>query len=150
MKNLNIAVDIGGTFTDLLAFDTDTGRIHQAKCLSTPPEFAKGVLDGIRKAELDLTTVESFVHGSTVAINTALERTGAKTALRGPMTTSASPRRILVHARRRSASACAEWSTATREKRARKRRTVCGVSAISGTSTMACRPVRNVSPIARR
>jgi N-methylhydantoinase A len=81
LKNLNIAVDIGGTFTDLLAFDTDTGRIHQAKCLSTPPEFAKGVLDGIRKAELDLTTVEGFVHGSTVAINTALERTGAKTAL---------------------------------------------------------------------
>ena len=81
LKNLNIAVDIGGTFTDLLAFDTDTGRIHQAKCLSTPPEFAKGVLDGIRKAELDLTAVESFVHGSTVAINTALERTGAKTAL---------------------------------------------------------------------
>jgi len=81
LKNLNIAVDIGGTFTDLLAFDTDTGRIHQAKCLSTPPEFAKGVLDGINKAELDLTQVESFVHGSTVAINTALERTGAKTAL---------------------------------------------------------------------
>ena len=81
MKHVNVAVDIGGTFTDLLAFDAETGRIHQSKCLSTPPEFAKGVLDGIRKAELDLKQVESFVHGSTVAINTAIERTGARTAL---------------------------------------------------------------------
>lgn len=81
MKQVNVAVDIGGTFTDLLAFDTETGRIRQAKCLSTPPEFATGVLDGVRKATLDLQEVESFVHGSTVAINTAIERTGARTAL---------------------------------------------------------------------
>ena len=78
---MSIAVDIGGTFTDLLAFDAETGRIHQAKCLSTPPDFATGVLDAICKAHLDLKTVESFVHGSTVAINTAIERTGARTAL---------------------------------------------------------------------
>ena len=81
MKQVNVAVDIGGTFTDLLAFDTETGRIHQAKCLSTPPDFATGVLDGVRKATLDLRQVESFIHGSTVAINTAIERTGARTAL---------------------------------------------------------------------
>lgn len=81
MKNLSIAVDIGGTFTDLLAFDAESGRIHQSKCLSTPPDFANGVLDGVRKAAVDLDGVESFVHGSTVAINTAIERTGAKTAL---------------------------------------------------------------------
>ena len=81
MKSLSVAVDIGGTFTDLLAFDAETGEIHQAKCLSTPPDFATGVLDGVRKATLDLKGVESFVHGSTVAINTAIERTGAQTAL---------------------------------------------------------------------
>ena len=81
MKNVSVAVDIGGTFTDLLAFDADTGQIHQAKCLSTPPDFATGVLDGVHKASLDLEMVESFVHGSTVAINTAIERTGALTAL---------------------------------------------------------------------
>ena len=81
LKQFNVAVDIGGTFTDLLAFDEETGRILQAKCLSTPPDFATGVLDGVRKAMLDLTQVESFVHGSTVAINTAIERTGARTAL---------------------------------------------------------------------
>src|SRR4029077_21240118 len=81
LKNVSVAVDIGGTFTDLLAFDADTGQIHQAKCLSTPPHFATGVLDGVRKASLDLNNVESFVHGSTVAINTAIERTGALTAL---------------------------------------------------------------------
>jgi N-methylhydantoinase A len=81
LRELNVAVDIGGTFTDLLAFDARTGRIHQAKCLSTPPDFATGVLDGVRKAALDLHQVESFVHGSTIAINTAIERTGARTAL---------------------------------------------------------------------
>jgi N-methylhydantoinase A len=81
LKNLSVAVDIGGTFTDLLAFDAETGEIHQAKCLSTPPDFATGVLDGVHKAELDLKVVESFVHGSTIAINTAIERTGAPTAL---------------------------------------------------------------------
>jgi N-methylhydantoinase A len=81
LKTLSVAVDIGGTFTDLLAFDAETGQIHQAKCLSTPPDFATGVLDGVRKAALNLSTVESFVHGSTVAINTAIERTGARTAL---------------------------------------------------------------------
>jgi len=81
LKNLSVAVDIGGTFTDLLAFDSETGEIHQAKCLSTPPDFATGVLDGVEKADLDLKGVESFVHGSTVAINTAIERTGAQTAL---------------------------------------------------------------------
>src|SRR5262249_54521108 len=81
LKNLSVAVDIGGTFTDLLAFDSRTGQIHQAKCLSTPPRFAAGVLDGVHKAKLDLDSVESFVHGSTVAINTAIERSGAPTAL---------------------------------------------------------------------
>ncbi len=81
MKTLSVAVDIGGTFTDLLAFDAETGQIHQAKCLSTPPHFATGVLDGVHKASLRLESVESFVHGSTVAINTAIERTGAPTAL---------------------------------------------------------------------
>src|SRR5215204_3300783 len=81
LRNMGIAVDIGGTFTDLLAFDFQTGKIQQAKCLSTPPDFGRGVLDGIRKAALDLGNVGSFVHGSTVAINTAIERTGARTAL---------------------------------------------------------------------
>jgi N-methylhydantoinase A len=81
LRSVSVAVDIGGTFTDLLAFDSETGRIHQAKCLSTPPDFATGVVDGVRKAALDLQQVESFIHGSTVAINTAIERTGARTAL---------------------------------------------------------------------
>lgn len=78
---LSVAVDIGGTFTDLLAYDGESGRIFQAKCLSTPPDFAVGVLDGVRKADLQLGPVDTFVHGSTVAINTAIERTGARTAL---------------------------------------------------------------------
>jgi N-methylhydantoinase A len=78
---LNLAVDIGGTFTDLFGYDEETGRIYQAKCLSTPADFAQGVFDCIHKAGLDMTRFDNFVHGSTVAINTAIERTGARTAL---------------------------------------------------------------------
>ena len=80
-KNLSIAVDIGGTFTDLLGFDSSTGQIYQSKSLSTPHDFAIGVMDCVKKAAVQLDQVNNFVHGSTVAINTAIEKTGAKTAL---------------------------------------------------------------------
>ena len=69
--------------------------------------------------------------------------TGANTAERAPTTTGASPDAIRSRSSRRSASLSAEWRTATRSpKRARKRPSVCGVSAISGTSTIAPRPRR--------
>jgi len=76
-----IATDIGGTFTDLVAYDLDTGTIHQAKDYTDPSDFSNGVARCIDKSELDLSEAPEFVHGSTVAINTAIERTGARTAL---------------------------------------------------------------------
>ena len=66
---------------------------------------------------------------------------GAKTAERAPTTTRASPEAIRSRSSRRSASVRPEWSSAIRApKRARKRPTACGVSAISGTSTIAPSP----------
>ncbi|HTB66061.1 MAG TPA: hydantoinase/oxoprolinase family protein [Steroidobacteraceae bacterium] len=80
-KRIHIAVDIGGTFTDLVAFDESSGRLSQSKALTTPAEFSRGVWDCLGKAQLQTKDAASLVHGSTVAINIAIEKTGAKTAL---------------------------------------------------------------------
>lgn len=78
---LTIAMDIGGTFTDLVAFDTDSGVIHQAKSSTTPADLVVGIRETLGKSGFSLADAESFVHGSTTAINTAIERTGARVAL---------------------------------------------------------------------
>ena len=76
-----ISTDIGGTFTDLAAYDLDTGTIHQAKDYTDPADLSSGIARCIDKSGLALSEAPEFVHGSTVAINTAIERTGARTAL---------------------------------------------------------------------
>jgi N-methylhydantoinase A len=79
--SLVLALDIGGTFTDLVAFDLATGEVHQAKSSTTPYDLAVGIRETLAKSNLPIATAETFIHGSTVAINTAIERTGARTAL---------------------------------------------------------------------
>ncbi|MCC6889587.1 MAG: hydantoinase/oxoprolinase family protein [Hyphomicrobiales bacterium] len=76
-----VAIDIGGTFTDLIAYDAAASRISHAKSLTTPHDLAQGVLDCIRKSGLTLPAIERLIHGSTIAINTLIERKGARTAL---------------------------------------------------------------------
>ena len=76
-----LATDIGGTFTDLVYFDEQTGALSVAKSLSTPDDLTRGVLDTIDQAGLDADAVDYFVHGGTTVINAITERTGAKTAL---------------------------------------------------------------------
>jgi N-methylhydantoinase A len=78
---LLIALDIGGTFTDLVAFDLAAGTIHHAKSSTTPSDLSIGIRETLRKSALPIDAAETFIHGSTVAINTAIERTGARTAL---------------------------------------------------------------------
>jgi N-methylhydantoinase A len=75
-----ISADIGGTFTDLTAIDS-RGVFSTAKTLTTPHDHAEGVLDGLAKLGAHLPDTELFLHGSTIAINTVLQRVGAKTAL---------------------------------------------------------------------
>ncbi|QRP43661.1 hydantoinase/oxoprolinase family protein [Amycolatopsis sp. FDAARGOS 1241] len=75
-----IAADIGGTFTDLTAVDS-RGVFSTAKTLTTPHDHAEGVLDGLDKLGAHLPDTELFLHGSTIAINTVLQRAGAATAL---------------------------------------------------------------------
>ena len=73
------AVDIGGTFTDLVYLDTDSGQIGLGKRSTTPAAFEEGVIDVLSEADLD--GVEFLAHGTTVVINALTERKGATTAL---------------------------------------------------------------------
>lgn len=79
--SLIVALDIGGTFTDFVAFNLATGEVIQAKDSTTPYDLSLGIRKTLGKAGLLISSFDNFVHGSTVAINTAIERTGAKTAL---------------------------------------------------------------------
>jgi len=81
LRNLRLAADIGGTFTDIAAFDDRTGRLTFGKALSTPRHLVEGITAGVEKAGTNYAHGGLFLHGSTIAVNTILERTGAKTAL---------------------------------------------------------------------
>src|SRR6202171_4644276 len=78
---LIVAVDIGGTFTDFLGYDPATGQMASATTPSTPGDLARGIRNCLEKTRLPAREIRTFVHGSTVAINTVVERKGAKTAL---------------------------------------------------------------------
>src|SRR5699024_11054832 len=77
---MRVATDIGGTFTDLVYVDED-GQIQVDKSHTTPPNFEKGVLDVLAKREIKKESITSFIHGTTIIINSLTERTGAKTGL---------------------------------------------------------------------
>ena len=76
-----LAVDIGGTFTDLIAYDPENQGFLQAKSLTTPHDPVEGILDCMRKAKIAVAGVGHFIHGSTTAINTLIERKGASVGL---------------------------------------------------------------------
>ena len=86
MKNqksqiFRIATDIGGTFTDSAAFDTQQSKLILGKTLTTPNRLVEGILGGLSKSGVSPKEANLFLHGSTIAINTMLERNGSKTAL---------------------------------------------------------------------
>ena len=82
---MRLATDVGGTFTDLVAYDEQTGDIVIAKALTTPDDQSNGVMHCIEAATardgLDTRAVSFFVHGGTTVINAITERTGVRTAL---------------------------------------------------------------------
>src|ERR1051325_6561251 len=77
---MRVAVDIGGTFTDLVAVD-ENGRVYRSKSLPTPDDLARGIQICLANASVDVAQAVFFVHGSTVTINAVLERKGASTGL---------------------------------------------------------------------
>jgi N-methylhydantoinase A len=90
-----VAVDIGGTFTDLVAFDHDSQKAVYTKSPTTYANFVDGILDCFAKAKIDPAAVNFFNHGTTLVINSLIQRLGARTAL----VTSAGFRDVLEIAR---------------------------------------------------
>ncbi|MEL0304205.1 MAG: hydantoinase/oxoprolinase N-terminal domain-containing protein, partial [Rhodobiaceae bacterium] len=80
-KSIVIGVDVGGTFTDILALDEATGDVRVAKVPSTHGDQSAGFLSGIQAATDDLGAVSTIIHGTTVATNALLERKGAKAGI---------------------------------------------------------------------
>jgi len=78
---LRVAVDIGGTFTDLVVFDEATGQIVEAKASTTPVDFSRGVIDAIVAGGIAPAAIATLVHGTTVVINAITQRRGVTTAL---------------------------------------------------------------------
>ena len=78
---LVVAIDIGGTFTDLLGFDSTAGTFVQAKSLTTPAQLVQGIIDCLHKSGIEASAIDELIHGSTIAINTLIERKGANTGL---------------------------------------------------------------------
>ena len=84
-SNIRVATDVGGTFTDLVCFETDveTGKhsVVTAKSDTTPPDFETGVLNVLAKGNVDPSEVSFLAHGTTVIINSLTERKGVKVGL---------------------------------------------------------------------
>ncbi|SVE09146.1 uncharacterized protein METZ01_LOCUS462000, partial [marine metagenome] len=80
-KTIRIAVDIGGTFVDAIKLDTETGQFELRKSATTPREPWVGVLNAIKGLDPSLLQVDTFIHGTTLGLNSLLERRGAKTGI---------------------------------------------------------------------
>ncbi|NEE03356.1 hydantoinase/oxoprolinase family protein [Phytoactinopolyspora halotolerans] len=76
-----IAVDVGGTFTDVVKLIPSTGEIRFEKVTTTPDAPTRGVLDAFGRAQADPADVAMFNHGTTLGLNALLTRTGARTAV---------------------------------------------------------------------
>jgi N-methylhydantoinase A/oxoprolinase/acetone carboxylase beta subunit len=83
--SFSLAVDIGGTFTDVVLLEQETGRLAVSKVLTTYPDPSDGVMHGVReifrREEIAASRVARVIHGTTLVTNTLIERKGARTAL---------------------------------------------------------------------
>ncbi|MEM6481110.1 MAG: hydantoinase/oxoprolinase family protein [Pseudomonadota bacterium] len=84
-EDWTVGVDIGGTFIDFCALETHSGRMATLKVLTTPDDPGAELATGLnllsQNHHVDLSAISRFVHGTTVGINTILQRKGAKLAL---------------------------------------------------------------------
>ncbi len=80
-----VGVDIGGTFTDFVLVDGETGRVRLYKCLTTPKDPSAGALEGLeellRAAGLGFSDLGTLVHGTTLVTNAIIERSGSSLGL---------------------------------------------------------------------
>ena len=78
---IEIGIDVGGTFTDIVKVDEATSEVQIAKVPSTRGDEASGFLRGITTVVDDVSSVSAIVHGTTVGTNAMLERKGAVTGI---------------------------------------------------------------------
>jgi N-methylhydantoinase A len=80
---MKLGIDIGGTFTDLVLIEPKTGKLSFGKTLTTYPDPAVGIMNGVRqileKFSVNINDIETLVHGTTLVTNAIIERKGAKT-----------------------------------------------------------------------
>jgi N-methylhydantoinase A len=81
LARVRIAADVGGTFTDVATFDPKTGKLRLGKSLSTNERIVDGIGHSVRKSGGTFREASLFLHGATVAINSILERKGARAVL---------------------------------------------------------------------
>ena len=78
-----VAIDVGGTFTDVVELVPATGEIRFGKVPTTPSQPTAGVMDAFGTTEAPMSEVAMFTHGTTLGLNALLTRTGARTAVIG-------------------------------------------------------------------
>ncbi|MEV4568089.1 hydantoinase/oxoprolinase family protein [Nonomuraea sp. NPDC049419] len=76
-----VAMDIGGTFTDVVCYDDRTGAVTASKAPTTPGDLAEGVFAALGRVMDDPSEISFFVHGTTQGLNALLERKGARVLL---------------------------------------------------------------------
>ena len=81
MTQLRVAVDVGGTFTDVCIFDEDTKTMRVTKVPSTPHDPMIAVMNGVDRGQINLAEVSLFSHGTTVATNALITRSFPAAAL---------------------------------------------------------------------
>lgn len=80
-KKYRVSADIGGTFTDIVFYDMETGVYFEGKTLSTPENLSNAIMSGIGERIKNFEEIDFFVHGTTSGLNAFLERRGARVAL---------------------------------------------------------------------
>lgn len=76
-----VAIDVGGTFTDVVTLDGATGSLKFDKVPTTPRDPQRGVLDGFGASGVEIDAITYFIHGTTLGLNALLTRKGAKTGI---------------------------------------------------------------------
>ncbi len=76
-----VGIDIGGTFTDVIALDLETGDVRAAKSLTSYGDETKALIEGLQDVGVSYGEIDRLVHGTTIGTNAILERRGARTAL---------------------------------------------------------------------
>jgi N-methylhydantoinase A len=76
-----LAIDIGGTFTDAVVVDDESGQILLTKVPSTPSDYSKGLMQSIERARVDFRSIHFFAHGTTVCLNALIQGLLEPTAL---------------------------------------------------------------------